>query len=112
MHTTDTTPAAHPRPRAALGATQVISRLAQLHGWQLHGDGAAVAIEKTFHFQSYLQAVAFVNAVAFSAERHNHHPDMTLTYQTCSVRFRTHDVQGISPLDFDSAARVDALVQD
>lgn len=106
------TPAPSPRPRAALGATQLITRLAQLPGWQLHGDGAAVAIERAFQFKNYLQALAFVNAVAFMADRHDHHPDLLLQYQTCSVRFRTHDVQGISLLDFEAAARVNALVQD
>lgn len=98
--------------RTPLNAIQVVTRLAQLNGWQLHGDGAEVAIEKTFRFDSYLQTIAFVNAVAFSAERFDHHPDLLVQYQNCSVRYRTHDAQGITALDFESASRVDALLQD
>lgn len=53
--------------------------------------------------------MAFANAVAFLAESLNHHPELLVQYARCSVRWRTHDVQGISMADFDAAARVDAL---
>ena len=104
----------HPHPastRAALSATQVITALVQLQGWKLHGDGPSVAIEKTFHFTNFLKTMAFANAVAFLAEQQNHHPEMVLNYQQCSLRYRTHSVQGISQADFASAAAVDALQQ-
>jgi 4a-hydroxytetrahydrobiopterin dehydratase len=93
----------------ALSATQVIAQLSKLENWKLFGDGAEVAIEKTFHFPGFLQTMAFANAVAFLAESHNHHPELLVQYSRCSVRWRTHDVQGISLADFDCAARVDAL---
>lgn len=94
----------------ALGATQIIAKLAQLEGWQLHGDGAEVAIEKTYRFDSYALALAFTNAVAFIAQRRDHHPDLLLRPRACSVRFRSHDAQGISQQDFACAAQVDALL--
>lgn len=101
-------PAAH--DRRAYSATQIIAKLAQLEGWRLHGDGSELAIEKTFAFPGYLQTMAFANAVAFVAERQQHHPEMLLQYRHCSVRFRTHAPQGISALDFACAALVDALL--
>lgn len=55
--------------------------------------------------------MAFANAVAFLAESQNHHPELLVQYTRCSVRWRTHDVQGISLADFDCATRVDALTQ-
>lgn len=94
----------------ALGATQIIAKLAQLEGWKLYGDGADLAIEKTYRFDNYLQTMAFANAVAFIAQRRDHHPDMLVQFHTCSVRFRSHNVQGISQNDFECAAQVDALV--
>ncbi|MCX8516868.1 MAG: 4a-hydroxytetrahydrobiopterin dehydratase [Rhodoferax sp.] len=104
--------ASAPKPKyTLLSATQIISGLAQLDGWKLHGDGAKVAIEKTFVFKSYLQSLSFANAVAFLAEQHDHHPDMLVGYRRCSVRFQTFDVQGITQLDLACAARVDALLQ-
>ena len=102
--------AASARPRRiALTATQVIANLSQIEGWKLHGDGAAVAIEKTFHFKNFLRTMAFVNAVAYIAEAQDHHPELLVQYKSCSVRFNTHDVQGISKSDFECAALVDAL---
>ena len=78
-------------------------------GW-LSGDGADVAIERTFQLAGFLETMAFVNAVAYIAQRHNHHPELRVSFNRCSVRWQTHDVHGISQADFDCAARVDALV--
>ena len=97
--------------RQVLRATQVIAGLAKLDGWKLHGDGADVAIEKTFAFKNYLRTMAFVNAIAYIAEQQDHHPELLVRYNTCSVRFNTHDVQGITQSDFACAALVDALLQ-
>ncbi|MES3010246.1 MAG: 4a-hydroxytetrahydrobiopterin dehydratase [Pseudomonadota bacterium] len=96
--------------RRALSATEVVTRLAALDGWHLTGDGPAVAIEKRFSFANYFETLAFVNAVAFIAHRHDHHPELQVYYNRCVVRFNTHDVAGISSTDFDCAAQVDALL--
>ena len=39
----------------------------------------------------------------------NHHPEVVLQHAYCVVRWRTHDVQGLSALDFEAARRTDAL---
>lgn len=98
-----------PAPRA-LTATEVVASLARLDGWTLAGDGAAVAIEKAFPFTNYYETIAFVNAVAFIAHAQDHHPDLSVQFKRCLVRFSTHDVGGISKTDFDCAAQVDALL--
>jgi 4a-hydroxytetrahydrobiopterin dehydratase len=95
--------------RQVLSATQVINGLAKLDGWKLHGDGADVAIEKTYPFKNFLRTMAFVNAVAYVAEQQDHHPELLVQYGSCSVRFHTHDVRGITASDFACAALVDAL---
>ncbi len=97
-------------PRHALKPTEVVSRLAAAPGWQLTGDGADVAIEKTYTFANYHETMAFVNAVAFIAHAQDHHPDLSVHYSRCTVRFNTHDVSGLSPTDFECAAQVDALL--
>ena len=97
------------RPKA-LGATQIISKLAQIEGWKLHGDGLQLAIEKVFVFDDYFRTLSFVNAVAYIAQREDHHPEMLVKFKQCVVRYRTHDVQGISALDFVGATLVDALL--
>lgn len=99
-----------PSPRQALTATQIVSHLSTTQGWKLHGDGPDVAIEKTYHFPNFLRTMAFVNALAYLAEQQNHHPELLVSYNRCSVRFNTHDVQGLSHSDFECAALCDALV--
>ena len=96
--------------RRALTATEVVANLAKLEGWRLTGDGAAVAIEKTFTFANYYETISFVNAVAFIAHAQDHHPDLSVHFNRCVVRFNTHDVSGLSMTDFDCAALVDALL--
>ena len=97
-------------PRRALTPTEIVTRLAALPGWQLSGDGADAAIEKTFRFANYYETISFVNALAFIANAQDHHPDLSVHYNRCVVRFNTHDVQGISETDFECAAQADALL--
>ena len=96
--------------RRALNPTEIVTRLAALQGWQLSGDGDGAAIEKTYRFANYYETISFVNALAFIANGQDHHPDLSVHYNRCVVRFNTHDVNGISETDFECAAKADALV--
>ncbi len=97
--------------RRALSATEIVTQLSQLNGEQPLGwrliDGA---LEKTYSFKNFHETMGFVNAVAFIANAEDHHPDLTLSYGKCTVRFNTHDVNGISVSDFFCASKVDALL--
>lgn len=97
-------------PRRALTPTEIVKRLADRPGWKLSGDGAEVAIERSFRFADYFETIAFVNALAFVAHRMDHHPDLSVHYDRCVVRWSTHAVQGISETDFECAALADALL--
>jgi len=99
-----------PSELRALQPTEVIMALAQVPSWCLTGDGDHVAIEKTFEFAEHTHALLFVNSVGWLSEKLNHHPELVLTYRRCVVRWNTHDVRGLSRLDFDAATRTDALV--
>ncbi len=96
--------------RRALSPTEVGTHLITAPGWKLSGDGPQVAIEKTYTFANYHETMSFVDAVAFIANAQDHHPDLSVHYNRCVVRFNTQDVQGISATDFECAALVDALV--
>jgi 4a-hydroxytetrahydrobiopterin dehydratase len=67
-------------------------------------------IRRTFRFSDYYQTIAFVNALAWVAHREDHHPDLAVGYNHCSVTYSTHSVGGLSENDFICAARIDALV--
>ena len=94
----------------ALQPTEVIMALGQISGWRLSGDGDQVAIEKTFEFAQHTHALLFVNSVGWLSEKLNHHPELVLTYKRCVVRWNTHDVRGLSRLDYEAATQTDALL--
>ena len=96
--------------RRALSATELVSQLAKVEGWKIHGDGADVAIEKSYAFANYYETISFVNAVAFVANAQDHHPELAVFFNRCVVRFNTHDVGGVSITDFECAVLVDALL--
>lgn len=41
--------------------------------------------------------------------REDHHPELIVNYNRCTVRWHTHSIQGVSENDFICAARTDAL---
>ncbi|MEO5734267.1 MAG: 4a-hydroxytetrahydrobiopterin dehydratase [Rubrivivax sp.] len=90
---------------APMGDAEIEQLLAQVEGWSLV-DGA---IQKRFEFEDFHRSVGFANAVAWVANTQDHHPDLALSYDKCTVRFSTHSVGGISINDFICAARVNAL---
>ena len=92
-----------PVPRLALKPTQIVSALSSIPGWVLSGDGADLCIEKTWGFPHFQATMAFANAVAWIAEQQNHHPELVVSYRRCTVRWQTHDVQGLSTQDFAAA---------
>ena len=94
----------------ALQPTEVIMALSQVSGWRLSGDGENIAIEKSFQFAEHSHALLFVNSVGWLSEKLNHHPELVLTYKRCVVRWNTHDVRGLSRLDFEAATQTDALL--
>ena len=91
-----------------LADDRVLSLLTEIPGWFLVEEGKALT--RTFAFADYGETMAFVNAVAFIAHREDHHPDLSVHYNRCVVRWSTHSVGGISENDFICAARVSALL--
>lgn len=89
----------------ALQGDELAPLMAEVPGWALV-DGA---IEKRFVFSDYARMLSFVNAVAWLAQREDHHPDIHIGWGRCTVRWRTHAVGGLSINDFVCAAKVDAL---
>jgi 4a-hydroxytetrahydrobiopterin dehydratase len=94
------------KPGAApMGDAQIRSMLARLSGW-VHRDGV---IAKEYTFPDYGQTIAFVAATAWVSHREDHHPEITVGYNTCRVEYCTHDIRGLSENDFICAAKLDAL---
>jgi 4a-hydroxytetrahydrobiopterin dehydratase len=70
---------------------------------------AAGALVKTVTCADFVAALDFVAAVGRLAEAANHHPDIDIRYNRVTLALVTHDSGGITRLDLDLAAQVDAL---
>jgi len=79
--------------------------LANLSGWALAKNGAAIA--KTFQFKGFSQAWAFMSRVALLAEKMNHHPEWFNVYNRVEVTLNTHDAGGVTDLDLKMAEKMD-----
>ena len=90
-----------------LPPARIAELLPQVPGWELVEHGHALS--RTFAFPDYYRTMSFVNALAHVANAENHHPDLSVHYDRCVVRFSTHDVGGLSENDFICAAKADAL---
>lgn len=73
----------------------------EVEGWT-EVDGA---LERTFTFPRFRDALAFVNRVGELAESENHHPDIRIDYRRVTLRWWTHTAGGVTDRDAELAAR-------
>ena len=67
-------------------------------------------LERTVELPSFRQAIALVNRIADLAEAEDHHPDLTVSYKTVTVRWTTHSAGGVTDRDRELAGRTDELL--
>jgi 4a-hydroxytetrahydrobiopterin dehydratase len=90
--------------RRRLTDDEIATRLRELPGWTRDGD----ALRRELRFPAFMEAIAFVNRVAETAESLDHHPDITIEYTRVTLRVSTHDSGGLTEADFTLAARIGA----
>lgn len=88
-----------------LSESEAAAALGGLDDWTIESGKLA----KAFGFDSYLDGVAFATAVAYLAEKLDHHPDIEIGWRRVRIAMNTHAVEGLSPYDFELAKRVEAL---
>ena len=90
-----------------LNDDEIAAGLMKCPEWSHAGD----AIQRTFAFKNFVEAMAFVNKVAAAAEADQHHPDILVRYNKVTLTLSTHDAGGgISAKDFALAGKVDQIV--
>ena len=94
------------RPGAGLlSAADLGRRLPALPGW----EHVEEQLRKTFRFSDYYRTIGFVNALAWMANREDHHPDLSVHYNRVVVTWSTHDAGGVTLNDCICAAKTDQL---
>lgn len=97
----------HLGPADLLGPDGTTKLLALVPGW--HADGDAIA--RDYRLRDFRVAVDFAGAIAGFADEQDHHPELTLGYGRCRVRWSTHSAGGITMNDFACAALTDAAFE-
>jgi 4a-hydroxytetrahydrobiopterin dehydratase len=90
---------------AKLAPADIDQQLRRLSGWTLDGH----AIRKQYEFQSFPDAVAFVNRLVPEAESADHHPDILINYRRVTLTYSTHSEGGLTAKDFAGAAMADKV---
>jgi 4a-hydroxytetrahydrobiopterin dehydratase len=84
---------------------EIHTALKSLSGWSLVDS----SIEKMYVFDSFRDAIDFVEEAADIAESFDHHPDLDIRYDKVLVRLTTHSLGGLSEKDFRLAKRLDQV---
>ena len=85
---------------------QINENLASEQQWQIV-EGKLV---KQFVFKNFIQAFGWMTQVAMHAEKLIHHPEWSNVWNKVDVALVTHDVGGISDLDFKMIKRMEKLI--
>ena len=77
----------------------------RLNGWRIE----AGKLRRDFKFSGFVEAFGFMTRVAIVAEKMDHHPEWSNVYNRVSVDLTTHDVGGITELDFALAEQMQSM---
>ena len=91
---------------AALSTEELDYYIDKLDGnWAISNDNKSIS--RHFKFKDYYETMAFVNVAAMIAHQQDHHPDMVISYNNCSIIYSTHSIDALSLNDFICAAKTD-----
>jgi len=89
-----------------LSDAEIEQALASLEGWGCEGD----ELVRDFALRDFVAALGFIAQVGALAERANHHPTLTNTYNRVRIALSTHDEGGITERDVALAKEISERV--
>ena len=69
------------------------------------------AIHISFEFEDFKNAFTAMTRIAFEAERLQHHPTWSNTYNTVNISLSTHDADGVTVKDFELAKAIETVLE-
>lgn len=76
--------------------------------WALAPDGRS--IRQSLTFKSFAEAWSFMSHVALLAEKMDHHPDWSNSYNKVEISLSSHDAGGVTQKDIDLAQAITSFV--
>ena len=94
---------------AKLNMQERETALAEIGQWEW--DVKRDAIARSFTFQDFSAAFAFMTRVALAAEQADHHPEWSNVYNKVYILLTTHSAGGLTQKDIDLAKAIDGFVK-
>ena len=97
--------------RIKLTPEQIVKSLSALNEsgtecWTIENEH----LRRAFAFEDFAQAFGFMTKVALLAEEMDHHPNWENVFNRVSITLTTHDLGGLSALDFELAHKINAVL--
>ena len=67
-------------------------------------------LSKNFKFKDFIESFSFITRIAIISEKMNHHPDITISYNSVHIDLTTHDINSISKNDIILARKIEEFV--
>ncbi len=80
--------------------------IAELEDWSVGDDGKS--IQRSFKFEDFKSAWAFMTVCAMKADQMDHHPEWSNVYNKVEVTLTTHDAGDVTDKDVELAKFMDA----
>ena len=90
----------------ALTQEDIQKKLEQFPQWSYEDD----AIHISFEFEDFKNAFTAMTRIAFEAERLQHHPTWSNTYNSLNISLSTHDANGVTDKDFELAEAIESVL--
>jgi len=84
---------------------EITAGLHKLDGWSVVKGN----LHRLFEFKDFTQAFGFMKRVALAADRMDHHPDWSNTYNKVTVDLSTHSAGGVTKNDFELAGKIQTI---
>ncbi|MGV3574496.1 MAG: 4a-hydroxytetrahydrobiopterin dehydratase [Devosia sp.] len=91
-----------------LKSEDIAAARSKLSGWSV--ENGEKELKRTFKFKDFSEAFGFMARVALLADKADHHPDWSNSYNKVEIVLSTHDAGGLTQKDVDLAEKISALV--
>ena len=77
--------------------------------WEVIEVDGIKRLERAFKLKNFIEAVAFTNKIAMTAEKEDHHPLIVTEWGRVKIQWWTHKIKGLHKNDFIMAAKTEKL---